>query len=114
MVKNNKSLAELSQEELLAKAEEMQKSLEEKDKTISEQTTLLDELNEKLEAAKKGAATGKKVTIVKHGKEKYRVMIPKFNIPGIGIKTAEDLESDAGLVKTLLDMESSVLKKVEE
>lgn len=108
------SLAELSHEELLAKADEMEKSLEEKEKEIKEKDSLIDELTEKLEAAKKGAASGEKLTVVKHGKDKYRVMIPKFNLPGVGIKTAEDLESDASLVASLVEMGSSVLKKMEE
>lgn len=102
---------ELTAEERLAQLEAENASLKE---VISEQNDMID-------AQKNEKKTGKIQFTRKKDKKKYQVDIPKFNIPGAGVFTADDLKQDKkaeiegqeqSLIDYLISIGSGVIKEV--
>lgn len=102
---------EITLEEAIKTIDALNKKIEEKDKVIAEQAEQLVELNKALAEAENRKVS--EDTIVKIGKESYKVTIPSFRHPETGeIVKAADLAKNKELCELILKLDETVLVKV--
>lgn len=94
--------------ELLTENTEAKKTLESHEATIKDQSELI----ETLTAAADKAASKQSNPVVKAGKDKFEVVIAKFNLMGDSKQyTADDLKTDSKLVERVLKVKGQGILK---
>lgn len=122
MAKTPKSIAELTQDELMALATEQAKQIADLQEELkaalaasqesSEKDAVISDLMKKvseLEASNKVA--GNAPEVITHKKEKYIVRIPSFRHNGAKC-TVDTLKDNPELIDELIEMKSGVIEKI--
>lgn len=103
---------EITLEDAVRTIDALQTEIEAKDKVIAEQAEQLAELNKALASAE-NKKSGSEDTIIKIGKESYKLTIPSFKLPGSDeIINAEVLSKNKELCEEVMKLDETILVKV--